>query len=292
MEPRKARLADTTTRRFKLYHNRPEDIQTAKPNDPAVLEKRTRYPSSVKHPINVTRVLVEGHNNAKIGRRIQKGDWLGFPIYTLTLEERATCADDCFMKVDCYGNSMHLSRRHRHGEELEYSLDVELHGLAKYHPDGFVVRLHVLGDFYSVPYVKLWHDWMDSLPNLHVYGYTHRHPWSEDTESAAIGEAIATLKYDHPERFRMRWSSEEPLPGGATVIRRSFEGPVIPEGHVCATYIDPDASCATCTMCWANAMRHKTIVFPLHGPLKAGVKSATPKTHRNNRRFGHVISET
>ena len=59
-------------------------------NHPAMTERRTVYPSTVVVP-STKRVLIEGVNNAKTGPRFLRGQWTGLPIYTLTLEERATC---------------------------------------------------------------------------------------------------------------------------------------------------------------------------------------------------------
>ena len=36
-----------------------------------------------------------GHNSAKVGGRAIRGRWKNLPIYTLTLEERATCPRSC-----------------------------------------------------------------------------------------------------------------------------------------------------------------------------------------------------
>ena len=40
------------------------------------------------------------------------------------------------------------------------------------HPNGFAVRLHNLGDFYSLQYVALWRRLLARHPALHVWGYT------------------------------------------------------------------------------------------------------------------------
>ena len=294
----KTRLADITNRRFQIHHHAPEDIQQTSPDAAYVVERRTRYPATRRHPNDAPRLLIDGKNNVKLGTRIQKGEWLGYPLFSLTLEERATCSDDCFMKLDCYGNSMHMARRHIHGEALEDRLSEEIADKAAKHPEGFVVRLHVLGDFYSLAYALRWHDFMDAYPALHVFGYTHRHPWAEDENDAMIGSAIESIKHAHPNRFRVRWSSEKPMPDGATVIRRSFDGPIVPEGQICSTYITNEASCATCGMCWADSMRDRTIVFPLHGPLKYGAKGkgdsniARRLQGRNERQYGRSKNAT
>jgi hypothetical protein len=116
--------------------------------------------------------LVSGHNSAKIGARIRKGPWRGFPIYTLTLEERATCPSTCTLWRECYGNAMPFARRHEHGPMLIDYLECEIAQKARMHPKGFAVRAHVLGDFWSEEYVREWHRWVAAVPQLHVWGYT------------------------------------------------------------------------------------------------------------------------
>jgi hypothetical protein len=43
-------------------------------------------------------------------------------------------------------------------------------------PGGFMVRLHVLGDFYSTDYVQLLAVALTAFPALHVFGFTARDP--------------------------------------------------------------------------------------------------------------------
>jgi hypothetical protein len=40
------------------------------------------------------------------------------------------------------------------------------------HPNGFALRLHNLGDFYSTTYVDLWRKLLERHSALHVWGYT------------------------------------------------------------------------------------------------------------------------
>lgn len=61
----------------------------------AVREKRTVFQKQVAHPSTVTNVLVSGHSNVKIGRDVRKGKFKHYWIYTLSLQERATCPESC-----------------------------------------------------------------------------------------------------------------------------------------------------------------------------------------------------
>src|SRR5262249_7429238 len=98
-------------------------------NDKALVEGRTVFPSTVHNADEGGTLLKSGHNNPKIGRKVLKGHWKGFPIFMLTLEERATCPRTCKLWRACYGNNMHLSDRWRAGPELEHFLVHEVVGL-------------------------------------------------------------------------------------------------------------------------------------------------------------------
>jgi hypothetical protein len=119
--------------------------------NPAFLNEGTLFPGRVEHPFDRPRLLIDGHNSRKIGRTVMKGKLKGFPIFTLTLEERATCPRSCLEWATCYGNSMNWARRIKHGRDLEERLWEELADKQARHPNGFLVRLHILGDFYSAP---------------------------------------------------------------------------------------------------------------------------------------------
>src|SRR4051812_46603958 len=58
---------------------------------PAYSSGRTMFPSRVFDPSEVQCVFKTGHQSRKIGKTVTKGPRKGWAIYTLTLEERATC---------------------------------------------------------------------------------------------------------------------------------------------------------------------------------------------------------
>ena len=167
---------------------------------PAVNDGRTLFPSTVVAADKAPRILVSGKNAAKIGGEVRKGAWAGMPIFTLTLEERATCPSTCGLWRACYGNSMHLARRHQHGEPLERRLHTDLQSLARQYPRGFVVRLHVLGDFYSIDYAARWASWLSYIPALHVFGYT------ANPRRSTIGHIISHINARFSDRAKIRFS--------------------------------------------------------------------------------------
>ena len=168
---------------------------------PAIMSGRTIYPTTVRTGRDRW-ALKSAENTAKIGGEILKGKWAGFPAYTLTLEERATCPITCHHYRSCYGNKMHFAERIQAGADLEWRLEREVALLKTSHPIGFAVRLHNLGDFYSVEYVELWDRLLARHPALHIWGYSARHDKGD-----AIAAALASLVEREWDRFAVRFSN-------------------------------------------------------------------------------------
>lgn len=240
-----------------------DNIKQIGADHPAVIEKRPLFPKSVVAVADSPRLLVSGHNNRKIGKKILKGDWAGMPVYTLTLAERTTCPRQCFMFERCYGDAMHWARRHEHGPELEQRLTKEVAAKAAQHRNGFAIRLHVLGDFYSAAYARHWLHLLGNYKELHVWGYTAR-SFQHDHE---IALEIARMNARFPERCLIRWSSNRALPGGATVYgaRQQAEDANV---TVCPAELLQSECCATCGLCWSKNFRDKPIAFIEHGGVK------------------------
>lgn len=257
-------MTDRQRRFEELPQPDPEDVQALAEDHPAVLQRLPLFEASVVSIADSPRIFVSGENNRKIGRVVTKGAWKGMPIYTLTLSERATCPTACHMYLSCYGNAMPFARRHEHGEALEEQIPKELTTLSLKHPRGYVIRLHILGDFYSETYARLWQDMLDVHDALRIYGYTALGE-SEDEPDLATLAVLEEMNADFSERCNIRMSSPESFPGGATVIDRLPEGANVTEGLVCPAEREATACCATCGLCWEQAAREKTIVFIKHG---------------------------
>ena len=225
----------------------------------AIAESRTIYQNSVQSPI--TGVLKPGWYQRKLGDRITKGRWKGLRIYSLTLEERATCPSTCAQWKNCYGNHMGRSVRYRHGIELEAAIYQDLVRLERRHPDGFVIRLHILGDWYSRRYVDFWRVMLEVFPGLRVFGYT---AWQADTP---IGGAVAAIRDKNWTRFAVRTSGAPAGPRTLVVDKepprkrgkRTLNTPI-----VCPAQTGKTACCASCGLCWDHSARLKPIAFLAH----------------------------
>lgn len=204
-------------------------------------------------------LIISSRSNGKLGKgktKILKGKWKGMPLYQLTLEERATCPRSCPVWDSCYGNNMPFAHRrdHRRWGFLQQLKD-EVGELARKYPAGVVVRLHVLGDFYSISYANTWRRLLDRHPELRVFGYTHRWPGTE------IGDIIHSM---NGPRCWIRFSD---LGGAmsANVIDPTMSifgsEPMDTQGIICPEQTGKTRSCLTCGLCWGTT---KPIRFLRH----------------------------
>lgn len=250
-------------RRFEdLPKPSPDHVRALPNTHPAILAGQPLFADRVFPADTVDNIFISGVNNRKIGRVVTKGAWKGMPIYMLTLPERTTCPRDCHIYQACYGNAMHMAKRIAPGPALEARIQADLKFLANKHPAGFVVRLHVLGDFYSAAYVKHWERELNRYPNLHVYGYTAR----GNTKDCEIAKEIGRLKEKFGRRFAIRWSLPTAACDGAVVLNeRPEQAKIDRNGVVCPAETEDTACCATCGLCWEQSFKDKTIYFLKHG---------------------------
>jgi hypothetical protein len=229
---------------------------------PALTEARTIFTTTVVGSAEAPRLLIEGKNAAKIGDRIAKGPWRGLRVFTLTLEERATCPRTCGQWAACYGNAMPLARRHANDAGLMPRLASEAAALMARHGE-IAVRLHVLGDFYSASYVRFWSWLLRCHPGMHLFGFT-AHPASSD-----VGQEIAAMNAAHPDQCAIRFSVPLGAPPAPMQASVAWEGDDIPaDAILCPAQSGKTQACATCGLCWhARADRHR-IVFIGHGMVK------------------------
>lgn len=243
-------------RRFTEHTPAIERVKRMDEFHPAVSEARTIYPARVVSALSERPLLKAGQHQRKIGSHVTKGRWAGMPIYTLTLEERATCPRDCGHWLTCYGNKMNWSRRIEPGPELERGLAREVSMLAGQHRRGFVVRLHVLGDFYSLRYVRLWIDLVRQFPALRVFGYTARDPLNDP-----IGVLLEKASFSMWGRFAIRFSGRLRSERSAVTLYESPTTPMVGGCVVCPAQTGRSDCCGTCGLCWQTT---RNIAFLVH----------------------------
>jgi hypothetical protein len=212
----------------------------------------TIYKKSIRS-VDSARVLKPGGNNNKLGRIVTKGRWKGKRMYSVTLVERETCPTSCHHWDDCYGNNMPFAHRFAI-EGLEDKIEKELDELCAKYKKGIVIRLHVLGDFYSVPYVLFWERMLLKYDNLSIFGYTARE------QGTKIGNAIFIVTLRYPDRCVIRSSRNKEYNGlgeFSYAADESFEG----ESFDCPEQTGKVDSCASCGLCWQTT---KTVRFATH----------------------------
>ena len=225
-------------------------MTTLKNDHAAIVEGRTMYSKNVHTLDQYKHKALKPSTNKKLGRKVTKGKLAGMPIYTLTLEERATCDRACEHWNDCYGNNMPFAHR-VDTVGLRARLEAELDELDRKHKRGYLVRLHVLGDFYSPEYVAFWHVQVAKRDKLHVYGYSRHHP------GKPIGDALSrtrdVLGFD---KFAIRFSTLPSDNLSANTVHNTTEDAI-----TCPVQLDKTDSCGTCTLCWTA---RKPITFLDH----------------------------
>lgn len=217
-----------------------------KPNNPALQRAVTIHPKAVRSPVE-TNIIKAVTANSKLGKgsnTITKGKWAGMPMFQMSLQERATCPTTCKQWAACFGNNMAFAHRidHTHPEFLP-KLAAEIDVLDKTYRHGFVIRLHVLGDYFSPEYAAFWIDQTATHSNLHIFGYTHH------LRDSIIGRMVT--EWNKNPRVWVRFSDQ----GGD--MSANVEG----EGFPCPEQTGQTQSCLTCGACWSTT---KAVSFKAH----------------------------
>ena len=214
----------------------------------------TRFKGRVLRIAHAGNLLVSGHNNMKLGRDVRKGKLKGYWIYTLSLEERATCPRSCLHWRTCYGNALHMNKRIDHTDPAFLpALEAEIEMLLKRHKTGVLIRLHALGDFYSTSYVDFWREQLRKHPRLAIFGYTaHR------VDGKPLTYVLLAAKAEFGLRFAVRWSNGYRTDSTVTI---KAEADCPPDAFVCPEQTGKTICCATCGACWGTT---KNVAFLEH----------------------------
>jgi hypothetical protein len=205
----------------------------------AIQQSTTMYQKTIKI---AGPILQSVKSNPKIGKGkgiVQVKKWRGMPMYQVTLVERETCPSTCEQWSTCYGNNSPFRSRQDYTEPSFFPrLKLELDKLEKKYPHGYVIRLHVLGDFSSLTYTQQWILWLARYQGLHIFGYTHHKPTSRIGKLISQGNTFT-------DRFRVRFSdSNVPFSARVETLDKAT-------GIVCPEQTGKTESCLTCGLCWA-----------------------------------------
>lgn len=221
----------------------------------AMEQKCSAFQKQLRDPY-WTKALKSVSGNRKMGggeSLITVGRWEGREMLQLSLEERATCPVSCPLNKDggCYGDRMHTAHRidHRNPGLLMSRIGMDL---ANAVVGGVpVVRLHVLGDFFSLQYAQFWHVEV-KMGRCSIFGFTAH------AEKSLIGNYLRDVNRITPE-FRMRFSHDTG-PWGALVAG------VSPGWDTVETIRCPHElyglHCKDCGICWEVPT---PVLFTYHG---------------------------
>jgi hypothetical protein len=120
---------------------------------------------------------------------------------------------------------------------------------------GVLIRLHALGDFYSIEYVEFWLRMLREHPNLAVFGYTARQSQHAD----GIGDAIQEMNAVFSDRSMIRFSDG----GTADMSTVSIGSPEScpSNAFICPEQTGKTLGCDTCGACWGT---RKNVAFLEH----------------------------
>ena len=200
---------------------------------------------------------IKDSTNIKLGKKVIKGMYNNYKLKTVTLIERETCPSDCIHWSDCYGNNMPFAHRMKHNDQnlLQKRIYNELLNSTN---QLLLIRLHVLGDFFNVKYVKFWSIMLNTFKNIAIYGYTANNINSKIELSRDIAKEIIKLNYS--KHSHIRFSND--LTNSFSANSYDVVKPVKGKSILCPVQENKTANCGTCGLCWNQ--KSQSIIFKTH----------------------------
>ena len=201
--------------------------------------------------------IIKDSKNIKLGKKVIKGMYNSYKLKTVTLIERETCPPDCVHWNDCYGNNMPFAHRISHKDQnlLQKRIYNELLNSTN---QLLLIRLHVLGDFFNVKYVKFWSIMLNTFKNIALYGYTANNINSKIELSRDIAKEIIKLNYSKHSHIRFSNDLNNPFSANSYDIVKPVKG----ESILCPVQENKTANCGTCGLCWNQ--KTQSIIFKTH----------------------------
>ena len=201
--------------------------------------------------------IIKDSKNIKLGKKVIKGMYNNYKLKTVTLIERETCPADCIHWNDCYGNNMPFAHRINHEDQnlLQKRIYNELLNSTN---QLLLIRLHVLGDFFNVKYVKFWSIMLNTFKNIALYGYTANNINSKIELSRDIAKEIIKLNYSKHSHIRFSNDLTNSFSANSYDIVKPIKGKSI----LCPVQENKTANCGTCGLCWNQ--NSQSIIFKTH----------------------------
>ena len=221
------------------------------------MKTSTIYQKSIKDVKEYPYKVLKKSTNKKLLKTVTKGRFKGYEFLTLTLVERETCPSDCYHWDDCYGNNMPFA--HRFSAEDQNLLQKRIYeDLLNSSNQLLLIRLHILGDFFNVKYVKFWSIMLNTFKNIAIYGYTANNINSKIALSRDIAKEI--IKLNRSEDSHIRFSND--LTNSFSANSYDVIKPVKGESILCPVQENKTANCGTCGLCWNQ--KNQSIIFKTH----------------------------
>ena len=217
----------------------------------------TIYKKNIFELDNYQFKILKPSTNKKLGKKVLKGKYKDYKFVTLTLVERETCPKDCIHWLNCYGNNMPFAHRisSKNAQLLEERIYNDLLNSTN---QLLLIRLHILGDFFSVKYVKFWRKMLNTFNNIALYGYTANNIKSSIPLSQAIAKEI--IKLNKNDNCHIRFSNDLTISFSANSY--DIVKPVKGVSLVCPVQENKTANCGTCGLCWNQ--KDQQIIFKTH----------------------------
>ena len=219
---------------------------------------------------------------------LQRGNAkLGVSIWTWSIPAVTGCgpAPSEYCERSCYAIAFRrfpsAMQAHERNHELALDADVlrvELRLDLRSLPPGSVIRVHVAGDFFAVPYARVWRDLFREFPGLTFYAYTRS--WTDP----ALRRTLIAMQ--HAPNVRLwassDWTMQAPPPNWLEArVFRSIDDARAAGYAVCPEQLGAKASCEHCQLCWRVAPDSRfRLAFIDHGLLhRAGEGKHSSPAH-------------
>lgn len=215
-------------------------------------------------PIGEMRELLKD-GNSKVGKTVKT-----WSMNTTTC--KVQCAK-CYGRTGFYKTKTVQESLARNTELARFHLDFvnrAIRAQLETLPEGTEIRIHAVGDFFSLEYVQMWHDIARDFPGMVFWTYTKTEYESafDDLENANIVPSIVNGKFNFGHCDHIINLHDELKEAGEKV-------------HICRCGVDNNQHCAGCHECSVkqfvlfleHSTEYKAEEDPLYETLKGIIET-------------------
>ena len=186
----------------------------------------------IETPLGLSKELLR-KGNKKIGKNVYQ--------WSMNTSTCACKCEDCYGTKGCYCFpsvqkclAMNTDIARHYLDFFKRAIIAQLSTLK----DGTEIRIHVVGDFFSLEYVMTWHEIIEMFPNLVFWTYTktkHENAFN-DLDNANIVKSLVDGKLNFGKCSHVMELYEDLKAKGKSV-------------HICKCGVDDEQHCEGCHMC-------------------------------------------